>query len=213
MENKKNKNSNIKKVIITIVWVAGIIGGVYLFFFCMQLGLNTSIPITVVSGRSMEPTYYEGDILIVQGVPVSNIVCGDHNTRNGSVIVYKRSYDNLLIVHRVTGIRYNYSGSGIYEFETWGDNNPIPDGWQPQSSVMGIVILRIPWLGWASLMFTKYPVIGISIIVLLLFILVISSFDVKEKNTENGTPPTNNMVWVIKWKIRKIQIWKSFNLL
>ncbi len=176
MSEKNKESSNIKSIIWTIILLGVCIGGVFLFNIILRFALNTSIPITVVSGQSMEPTFYEGDLLFVKGVPYDQIVPGDHNARNGSIIVFRRSYDNLLIVHRVTGVRYNYSGSGIYEFQTWGDNNPVPDGWQPQQNVLGVVIFRIPWIGWVSLVFTKYPFVGFSIIGLIIILLVVSLF-------------------------------------
>ena len=187
-EEEEKKKSNIKTIIWTVIWIGVIIGAVFLFFFLLQVGLNTQTPITVVSGRSMEDTYYEGDLLIIQGKPYNSIVPGDHYTKNSSVVVYKSSYSGDLIVHRVTDVRFNHSGNEKYEFQTWGDNNPTPDlGWQSQDNVMGVVIFRIPFLGWVSLIFTKYPIIGYSIIGVIVVILIFTSFDSeKEKEKKEG---------------------------
>ncbi|MHA1270821.1 MAG: signal peptidase I [Candidatus Helarchaeota archaeon] len=193
--NEKKKDINIKSIIWTIIWIVAIIGGVFLFFFILQIGMNTNTPLTVVSGRSMEPTYYEGDLLIVQGVPYENIIPGDHYARNGTVVVYKRSYDNLLIVHRVTNVRFNHSGNGIYEFETWGDNNPVSDGWQSQDNILGAVVFRIPWLGWISLIFTEYPLVGFSIVGLIIIVLIITSFE-SDKEKTNKNDPENNTDYI-----------------
>jgi signal peptidase len=193
-EEKEKNKSNLKTIIWTLVWIGAIIGAVFLFFFLLQVILNTTTPITVVSGRSMEDTYYEGDLLIIQGKPYEYIVPGDHYGKNGSVIVYKSSYSGELIVHRVTDVRFNHSGNEKYEFQTWGDNNPIPDlGWQSQENVMGVVIFRIPFLGWVSLIFTKYPIIGYSIIGVIVVVLIFTSFD-SEKEKEKEKKEGNNEI-------------------
>ncbi|MBD3227190.1 MAG: signal peptidase I [Candidatus Lokiarchaeota archaeon] len=183
-KNDKKKKSTIKTIIWTVIWIAIIIAGVFLTFFILGITLNTDTPLTVVSGQSMQPTYYEGDLLIVQGKDYEEIIVGDHEAKNGSVIVYKRSYDGLLIVHRVVDVRFNYSGNEIYEFRAQGDNdatNPTPDpGWIPQQNIKGVVIFRIPFLGWISLVFTKYRIIGFSIIGIIIVLLIITSFDNKE---------------------------------
>ena len=205
MTNEKKESSNLKTIIWTIVWIVIIISSVFLVFFLMKVSLNTNTPVTVVSGQSMEPTYYEGDLLFIRGVSYNSIIPGDHLARNGSIVVYMRSFDGLLIVHRVTGVRYNYSGNEIYEFQTWGDNNAGPDGWQRQGSIVGVVVFRIPWIGWVSLVFTRYPIIGYSIIGAIIIILIITSFDNKEKKK----PPENidnNIESDIQCKVVKNQI-------
>ncbi|TFF86505.1 MAG: signal peptidase I [Promethearchaeota archaeon] len=194
--DEEKKSSNLKSIIWTVIWIGVIIGSVFLFFFLLQVGLNTQTPITVVSGRSMENTYYEGDLLIIQGKPYNSIVPGDHYAKNGSVIVYKSSYSGDLIVHRVTDVRFNHSGNEKYEFQTWGDNNPTPDiGWQSQDNVMGVVIFRIPFIGWVSLAFTKYPynIVGYSIIGLIIVILIFTSFDSKKEKEKEKEKENNNI--------------------
>jgi signal peptidase I len=61
----------------------------------------------MMEGISMQPTYYEGDLLLLKKIPTSDITVGD-------VVVYRRSTSSLLIVHRVVAeraARANYKQS------------------------------------------------------------------------------------------------------
>ena len=70
----------------------------------------------VVSG-SMEPVMYRGDIVIIDTNP-STIQVGD-------IIVYKATWINEDVIHRVIAIGTESNGSTV--LETKGDNNPVPD--------------------------------------------------------------------------------------
>ena len=92
----------------------------------------------------MQPTYYEGDLLLLRGIPKTDIRIGD-------VVVYRRSSSSLLIVHRVIAERWR---NDEFYFTTKGDNNvsnPFPDAEIQASYVIGVVSFHVPKLGSAVL--------------------------------------------------------------
>jgi len=108
----------------------------------LQTVCNTSIPIAVARGQSMQPNIHEGDILLFQGVPMDEIQIGD-------IIFFDVPFEmrDILpnrITHRV--IEINNDSNGIY-FRTQGDNAP-PDTYEVRSStVLGKNIAIIPYIG------------------------------------------------------------------
>ncbi|MEW6568142.1 MAG: signal peptidase I [Chloroflexota bacterium] len=88
-------------------------------------------PAHVVVSTSMSPTFRPGDVVWLRSVG------GD--ILPGMVITYSR--DDKLIVHRVVAVE----GETLI---TQGDSNPNPDPRPvPRSSVVGIPVLRVPYLG------------------------------------------------------------------
>jgi len=84
----------------------------------------------------MIPTYLDGDLLVLRGVPPETISVG-------TVIVFHspNEYDRF-IVHRV---KERIENNGLISFITKGDNNWTVDPWNvPTQNVVGIVIYRIP---------------------------------------------------------------------
>ncbi|MCD6095817.1 MAG: signal peptidase I [Thermoprotei archaeon] len=103
--------------------------------------LGTSVPLDVVESGSMEPELHIGDLLVAQGIRYKDI-------KVGLIIVFKRPSANYLIVHRVYAI---HNKAMII---TKGDNNPFPDPFYITSSdVKGVVIARIPLVGYLTLVF------------------------------------------------------------
>lgn len=117
----------------------------------------------------MEPTLKVGDLVVIKGVEPRYI-------SNGSIIVFYVSNhygeDAYRIVHRVITI---LEVNGQYYFETKGDNNPVSDfyRWQyiPESHVIGVVIYRLPYLGYLPLLI-RQP-IGIAFILLIAAALIL----------------------------------------
>ena len=127
-----------------------------LAYFVIRVATGVSTPFVVVEGRSMIPTLYNGDIVIVYKPPPEDIHVGD-------IIVYK-SLEGRLVIHRV--VEVNKCGTS-YCYVTKGDNNLLPDnkmvprlqGEQgvPYDEVLGVVAsinldgkaapIRIPYLG------------------------------------------------------------------
>ena len=161
MELPSNMKRAVIESILLVVIAVIIAGSVWLG---MNLYLNSDTPQVAVTTGSMEPTYhgfytasehetpriFDGDLLLVRGIPSSQIKAGD-------TIVFNSLTISTPIVHRVVAVREN--SDGTFSFRTMGDNNPGLDstafsedlGWIHQDDVHGVVIFRIPHIGWFSL--------------------------------------------------------------
>ncbi len=113
--------------------------------------------LAIVEGRSMEPLFHTGDIVILEKPDPSKI-------RVGTIIVYRDA--GRYIIHRVIKI-YKYGDTICYVVK--GDNNPVPDpglppcpyqSWYrgvPLTAVKGVVLavhnvpVKIPYLGGLTL--------------------------------------------------------------
>jgi len=144
----KSRSSIISLVAAAFILVAS--------FLAVRGFMNVSTPFVVVEGRSMIPTLYHGDMVLVYKPAPDEI-------REGMIIVY-RSLEGRLVIHRV--IKVNVL-NGDYYYVTKGDNNLLPDNemmppLQPPygvsySRVLGVVVsvriggadvpIRIPYLG------------------------------------------------------------------
>lgn len=111
------------------------------FLFSLRFALGTEFPAVIVKGNSMVPTYYDGELIIVQGVADKNTI---EPLRD--IIVFHGPYDwDTLIVHRVVEKR---SIDDQLIFFTKGDNNPSRDSWRVQEEhIVGIVLRKIPYMG------------------------------------------------------------------
>ena len=103
---------------------------------------------TVVAGRSMEPTYSTGDLLV--GRPR-----GEY--RPGDVVVYDvprgEPGEGHGVVHRIIG------GDPENGWVLQGDNNPEIDYWRPRDSdIRGRVAFRIPKAGYL-LAYATHPMV------------------------------------------------------
>jgi signal peptidase I len=94
---------------------------------------------SLVSGNSMNPLLYPGDIVVVQKTAPEKIQVGE-------VIRFHR--DGIDVVHRVIAISQE---SGQRVFTTRGDNNNVADAPVAASQFEGKVILRVPKIGWISI--------------------------------------------------------------
>jgi len=152
----------------------------FIIFPVFGLALGTSLPFVIIESGSMEHQgsfdqwfavhgqWYidnnisrdtltswkwqdgldKGDIIIVQGLK-------DFNYERGDVIIFKTSYQNTPIIHRVID-KQNNNGSTV--FVTKGDHN---DGQLPyeydvrEEQIVGRAVGRIPKLGWIKLFFVN----------------------------------------------------------
>ncbi len=126
---------------------AVLVGVLVWFGWPSTLGGCTTL--TIVSGHSMEPTYYTGDLVVSRcGTPAA-----------GDVVVYTPpGLERGRIIHRVVG------GDADDGWVIQGDNNDFLDPWRPHAAdVLGIARLHVPGLGrvasilldpwaWASLL-------------------------------------------------------------
>jgi signal peptidase len=180
-ENKQNRDEKqvpIKKIAISVVLILSAFFGSFLIYFTMQVSLNTQSPMVVVVSGSMEPTILKGDLLIVQGKDPENIESGTIQNKEGDVIVYDArglwaSAPNEPIVHRVVDKRLE---NGTWYFLTKGDANLNTDpAWVPGNKIIGVVVARIPFIGWIKIFLTESNLL-VPIIVILSFLIVISIF-------------------------------------
>jgi signal peptidase I len=110
---------------------------------------------------------FRGDILLVKKVSIESIEVGD-------VIVFNTSNDksNPPVVHRVIA---TWQNNGEYFFETFGDNNDRTDSITFKTTgndVKGVVVFRIPHIGWFLLVVqtTLGKIIILAFAVLILFV-------------------------------------------
>ena len=138
LTQSKRQAKTLSKFIILVIIVYL---STYASLYGLKYVLNTDYPVVVVEGVSMETTYIQGDLLVLRGIPVQDIKLGD-------VVVYRRSVNSMLIVHRVVAIKT--IGGELY-FTTQGDNhqtNPSPDYPDvPAEDVVGTVIYHVAALG------------------------------------------------------------------
>lgn len=102
-------------------------------FFVWPVSLGGATSFVVVSGKSMEPTYMSGDLVVArQGAPVV-----------GDTIVYApENLGGAQVVHRIIG------GDPESGWVLQGDNNDFVDPFYPTGAeVRGIVKLHIPNVG------------------------------------------------------------------
>jgi len=182
----QEKSRTKKEVIEVVILIFILIGGVYGIDAALKFTLNTSKPVVVVEGHSMEPTLYEGDILIVKKVDPEKIQIGD-------IIVFNPSTwpphirPNKPVVHRVVDIKYNEENDQ-YLYLTKGDNNvtnPVPDpAWVPYEDVYGVVIFIIPRVGIISLWLRRTHLAPVIIGVLIVIMIVLTLMEKPEEETE-----------------------------
>jgi len=103
------------------------------------LGVRPSL----ISGNSMNPTLYPGDVVITRFIPAEQVQVGD-------VIRFHR--DGIDVVHRVKEVQSNGSAP---VFITRGDNNNVDDEPVMADQLQGKVILTIPKIGWIGIFFRR----------------------------------------------------------
>lgn len=133
--------------LVRIVFLIGIVyTSAFGVLLSLRFALGTEFPVVIVKGPSMIPTYYDGDLLIVQGVPDKNTLKPQNATYEGDILIFHSPFDwDTLIVHRVVE---KTSVNGRLVLFTKGDNNPIRDPWRVyEENVVGIVIRKIPYAG------------------------------------------------------------------
>ncbi len=91
-----------------------------------------SVTYILVSGHSMEPTFYTGDLVLLRRAPDYTI---------GDVVAYRVKGGN--VIHRIVG------GTSADGFIMLGDNNKGPDPWQPTpDQILGKQWLFVPRAGY-----------------------------------------------------------------
>jgi len=174
----------------TAVMILLILSVVFGFWYGSRLVLNTEYPMLAVASGSMHlprstdcdgwshpfgPSLHTGDLIIIQGVNVSDIYAAPYNETGGSgdILVFRATDRDELIVHRAVG---KTIVNGQTFFITQGDHNLTPGPYSPTpaSSVIGKVVMRIPWLGHVALYMRNST--GIFIVIALIIVLIVIEF-------------------------------------
>ena len=146
-----------RRLLIHILTIIAILAGTYSAYVGLQFLLTTDIPLVAIASGSMSPALEVGDLIIVQGIPPTDIQIGD-------IIVFDSPQGNRTI-HRVT--RIQTLPDGAIQFRTKGDANQEEDSqWIRGEDVHGRTMYRIPYIGWLALDPT-IPIIIISIIIII----------------------------------------------
>lgn len=140
------------------------------FLWPTVLGGKTSL--VVVSGVSMEPVYFEGDLVIAR----------DIEPGVGDVIVYApEGYGGAQIVHRIKG------GDGETGWIVQGDNNEFVDPFTPTNNeVVGVVLVHYPNLGRLTGLMLN-PMVWASVLIVAIALLIwFSDDDCDEDDDADG---------------------------
>jgi signal peptidase I len=132
-------NSSVFYIVLGVILALGINQG-------LALGLSTDMPIVAVESNSMVPTFYQGDMLVLQGTPREQVSVGD-------IIVFDTPSGGTPIVHRIVDI--NQDGT----FQTKGDANSGQLPYERSieySQIHGRVLLIIPYMGWVKIGMTQF---------------------------------------------------------
>ena len=133
-------------------YVATLVALIAIFYggtMVLRNTLGTSNPMMVVISQSMVPNLGVGDFIFIEAIKDFNQVkTGDPPL--GDILVFVRpGYHGEYIVHRAIN---GYESDDGWIFQTKGDNNAFPDGFQVKEDlVVGRVINRLPILGYFSL--------------------------------------------------------------
>ncbi|MGY5852328.1 MAG: signal peptidase I [Candidatus Thorarchaeota archaeon] len=173
----KQRSDMTKTAIMLGIVVVATFGGYGIF----MLGMQTGTPLVVVTSESMLPTLEVGDLLVLQGRAESQIHVGD-------IIVFNDTDWTTTnpVVHRVISIE---EIDGVTHFITKGDNNHGTDpGFRTMDEIVGVMILRIPYIGSIS-MFLKTPAGLATIAIIFLLIIILPEIICKDKSEKEDNSP------------------------
>ena len=132
--------------------------------------------LTIVSGHSMEPTYYTGDLVIAR--------CGEPEV--GDVVVYQpATLGGARIIHRIIG-------GDADGWEMKGDNNSWVDPFAPAGDeVLGVARIHLPKVGLAAALLTS-PLLWLSLLIIALAIFTWpSATDEDDDDEDAGDVPAD----------------------
>jgi signal peptidase len=186
---KHEKESSLKrKIIVTVILLGLAFSGAFLIYYIMQIALNTESPMVVVVSGSMEPKLHRGDLLFLKGKDAEDIKNGTIEGKEGDIIVFDArglwiTAPSDPIVHRVVDKKYD---NGWF-FLTKGDANTSPDAeWVPETRILGVVVGRIPYVGWVKIILTDSGLLIPLLIIVSLLLVASIVWDLfkKDEGTE-----------------------------
>lgn len=130
--SKTRDNSSAGSWLLVAMFAVGVI-----WLNSGALGVRPSL----ISGNSMNPSLYPGDVVVTRVVSPEKIQVGD-------IIRFRRG--GIDIVHRVMEVQSNGSTT---IFTTRGDNNNVNDEPVMADQLEGKVILTLPKIGWIGIFF------------------------------------------------------------
>lgn len=154
----------------SLLWI---LGALTIGWFLWPSSLGGCTTLTIVSGHSMEPTYYTGDLVVSRCGPVEV----------GDVIVYNPpNVGGARVIHRI--IDGDESGWSVQ-----GDNNDFIDPWQPTADqILGSAVLHLPQVGkFASILIS--PLTWISLLIVALAVVVWPGRKPDETTESEDTDP------------------------
>jgi signal peptidase I len=109
--------------VVVLIGTFGLVAG------ALALGFSGQFATVVTHGVSMNPLYYEGDLVVVAERPSYHI---------GQPVAYHRPGHSDVVLHRIVG-----GDASGYIFQ--GDNNPAPDPTNPpHEQLAGAAVLHVP---------------------------------------------------------------------
>ena len=145
-----------RRLVGALVSTAWLLGALVLGWLLWPSSLGGCTTLTIVSGESMEPTYYTGDLVVSRCGPVEI----------GDVIVYSPpDVGGARVIHRIV----DGDASG---WIVQGDNNDFLDPWKPtEENILGSAVLHLPQVGkFAAILLS--PLTWISLMVVALAVVV-----------------------------------------
>ncbi|MDO8106644.1 signal peptidase I [Isoptericola sp. b441] len=108
------------------------VGALVVGYVLWPSSLGGCTTLTIVSGHSMEPTFYTGDLVVSR--------CGEPAV--GDIVVYNPpNVGSARIIHRIIG-------GDATGWTVQGDNNSFVDPWTPSDRrILGRAVLHIPKVG------------------------------------------------------------------
>ena len=142
-------------------------------YFLWPTSLGGCTTLTIVSGHSMEPTYYTGDLVVSR--------CGGYDV--GDVVVYNPpDVGGARIIHRIIG------GNAEDGWVMQGDNNDFVDPWQPTDArVFGKAVLHLPKVGLVGAILVS-PITWLSLLLVAGALLIWPSKPEHDSETDPGPP-------------------------
>ena len=169
MSYKRVAKPVVRLLFVILIMYTAIYGAI----FILRFALAVDSPMVVVEGTSMNPTLYEGDILIIQGAANKSKI-----EPSRDIIIFHSTTDwNLLIVHRVI---FRFIENDQLYFQTQGDNNPGPDPVISANNVVGVVLWKIPVPVIGSIILFTQTLIGRFVLIIIMIFIVIDMFYSKD---------------------------------
>ncbi|EFC39957.1 predicted protein [Naegleria gruberi] len=172
-----------REYITQIFSLLGVLCSALIIWKSVSIYSNCQSPIVVVLTGSMEPAFYKGDILFLS--------LSSEPIHIGDIIVYKLESKEIPIVHRVIRLHNTKAQTNLFsgiqdkdvKILTKGDHNQFDDRygiygtdlqWLDRSHIIGRVNFMLPYLGYATIIITNYPIVKY-IVIGVLILLVLSN--------------------------------------